>query len=93
MAATKAISFALLLFILQLHFHGTAADYGGWQSAHATFYGGGDASGTMGMSQPLANSIILLSFWKKMFDICVLQEVHVDMGTYIVRVMEPTLQL
>jgi hypothetical protein len=41
---------ALLLFIIQLHLHGTTADYGGWESAHATFYGGGDASGTMGKS-------------------------------------------
>jgi len=31
-----------------MHFKSAFADYGGWQGGHATFYGGGDASGTMG---------------------------------------------
>uniref|UniRef100_M4DKF2 Expansin n=1 Tax=Brassica campestris TaxID=3711 RepID=M4DKF2_BRACM len=38
------LSILSLLFSLQ----GTHGDSGGWQSGHATFYGGGDASGTMG---------------------------------------------
>lgn len=48
-AQTFCLSVLLLiscLFSLQLH--GILGDYGGWQGAHATFYGGGDASGTMG---------------------------------------------
>ncbi|KAG0469114.1 hypothetical protein HPP92_018442 [Vanilla planifolia] len=39
---------SIRLLLLCLLFASVSADNSGWESAHATFYGGGDASGTMG---------------------------------------------
>ncbi|GFZ15115.1 expansin A8 [Actinidia rufa] len=46
--AIPAFAILPLLLFLNLCFRGTYGGYGGWEGAHATFYGGGDASGTMG---------------------------------------------
>ncbi|KAJ7299599.1 hypothetical protein O6H91_Y197000 [Diphasiastrum complanatum] len=42
-----AVTFAMLIIVLFFH-AARAYGEGGWQNAHATFYGGSDASGTMG---------------------------------------------
>ncbi|KAL0389127.1 UNVERIFIED_CONTAM: Expansin-A8 [Sesamum calycinum] len=46
----KSLSLATVSFFIlhMLQLQTTEADYGGWDNAHATFYGGSDASGTMG---------------------------------------------
>ena len=49
------LSILSLLFSLQ----GTHGDSGGWQSGHATFYRGGDASGTMGMTKKIKYAYVI----------------------------------
>lgn len=51
-------SILLLLIIFNIVLQGTSAAYDdGWQPAHATFYGGSDAAGTMGKRNNLTFGI------------------------------------
>lgn len=48
----ETLATIFLLLILSSVSRLIGADGGEWSDAHATFYGGADASGTMGKSQP-----------------------------------------
>lgn len=57
------LSLTCLMWMVEARIPGVYTG-GAWQSAHATFYGGSDASGTMGMLISQNSSLAFsLSFW------------------------------
>ncbi|GKD20808.1 barwin-like endoglucanase [Tanacetum coccineum] len=53
----SSMKMSLVLLLITTLLHSTTASYGAWQSAHATFYGGGDAAGTMVLKQYTINTL------------------------------------
>lgn len=51
MKGMQILPFLLCMLIPLTSSQGTRGEYGEWKTAHATFYGGSDATGTMGMLQ------------------------------------------
>lgn len=57
------MEFRRLISLLILSLAMSRCVHGQWSSAHATFYGGGDASGTMGKNQNPASRMFTTCYF------------------------------